>query len=294
MAIGWTVDAVTFRYPGSARPAIEGVSLRVEPALCTAVLGPNGSGKSTLLRLLLATLRPAAGTITFGERPLADWRRRELARWIGVVPQNEEVAFPITVRQLVAMGRYPHLGLLRPEGRPDRLAIDDAMRRCDVTRLADRHFETLSGGERQRVRIARALAQEPRVLALDEPTLALDIRHEMEIFELIRGLTAEGVTVVVVTHNLNLAARYADTLVLLDGGHVAAAGRPSDVLRREMLETVYGWPLRTGEHPGPGPDTGAIQVTPLARGEASGVPPGPAGAGEAASRGAKNLRDDDA
>ena len=137
------------------------------------------------------------------------------------------------------------------------------MQLCDVGDLAGRAVQTLSGGERQRVRLARALAQEPTLLVLDEPTVALDIRHEMAIFELLRGLAASSVTVLIVTHNLNLAARYADQLVLLDRGRVARSGPPAEVLGKELVELVYRWPVRITPHPGPGPDAGAPQVTPL-------------------------------
>jgi iron complex transport system ATP-binding protein len=231
---------------------------------CTAVLGPNGSGKSTLLRVLLGTLAPSAGRAEFDERPLAAWSRAELARAVGVVPQGEETAFPISVRGLVAMGRYPHLGPWRREGAADRRAVEEAMRRCDVAGLAERPLANLSGGERQRARVARALAQEPRALALDEPTAALDVSHEMAIWELLRDLGRAGTTVLIVTHNLNLAARYADRLVLLHEGRVAAAGKPAQVLTRETVERVYGWPVRVVPHPGPGPDAGAPQVVALA------------------------------
>lgn len=138
------------------------------------------------------------------------------------------------------------------------------MTRCDVVDLADRAIATLSGGERQLARVARALAQEPGALALDEPTVALDIRHEMTIFELLRQLGHRGVTVLVVTHNLNLAARYADRLVLLASGRVASQGAPADVLQREVVESVYGWRVEIRPFEGPGPDTGAPQVVPLA------------------------------
>jgi iron complex transport system ATP-binding protein len=271
--VEWSATNISFRYPGADRPAVREVSLDIPRGACTAILGPNGSGKSTLLKMLLRVLKPIAGSIRFGDRPLVEWSRVELARTIGVVPQQEHIAFPVTVRDLVAMGRYPHLGLLRPESGADRAATEGAMARCDVLRLCHRRFDTLSGGERQRVRLARALAQQPRVLALDEPTLALDLRHEMEIFELLRALVQGGVTVLLVTHNLNLAARFADRLVLMNGGGLAAAGAPATVLHRELLEEVYGWPLRMTRHPGPGADAGAIQVTPLA-GDASdpGVP----------------------
>ncbi len=267
---GWRCEGVTFRYPEGARPALDRVSMEAPAGGCTAVLGPNGSGKSTLLRILLGTLEPQAGRAEFDDRPLAAWSRPELARAVGVVPQGEETAFPISVRGLVAMGRYPHLGPWRREGAADRRAVEDAMRRCDVSALAERPLANLSGGERQRARVARALAQEPRALALDEPTAALDVSHEMAIWELLRDLGRAGTTVLVVTHNLNLAARYADRLVLLHQGRVAAAGAPAQVLTRDTVERVYGWPVRVVPHPGPGPDAGAPQVVALA-GEACGT-----------------------
>ena len=261
---GWRCEGITFRYPDAGRAALEGVSMEAPAGGCTAVLGPNGSGKSTLLRVLLGTLAPQAGTAEFDGRALAAWSRPELARAVGVVPQGEEAAFPIVVRDLVAMGRYPHLGPWRREGAADRRAVEEAMRRCDVSTLADRPVGNLSGGERQRAKVARALAQEPRALALDEPTAALDVGHEMAIWELLRDLGRAGTTVLVVTHNLNLAARYADRLVLLHQGRVAAAGTPAQVLTRDAVERVYGWPVRVVPHPGPGPDAGAPQIVPLA------------------------------
>ena len=171
--------------------------------------------------------------------------------------------FPLTVRELVAMGRYPHLGRWQTERQADRDAVACAMRRCELTALVDRPMSTLSGGERQRARLARALAQEPSCFALDEPTVALDVRHEMAIFELLRGLAAGGATVLLVTHNLNLAARYAHRLVLLHRGAVAAAGPPPTVLDPPLLDAVYGWPVRVARLPGPGADQGAPQVIPL-------------------------------
>ena len=260
----WRCSDLVFRYAGADRAAVDGISLELAAGACTAVLGPNGSGKSTLLRLLLGVLRPQRGEAWFQGRSLREWARDAIAREIGVVPQGEELAFPVGVRELVAMGRYPYLGSWRREGADDRRAIDEAMGRCDVLHLSDRLVSTLSGGELQRARVARALAQEPSVLALDEPTAALDISHEMAIFELLRELGRGGVTVLLSTHNLNLAARYADRLVVVDEGRVAAQGAPAEVMRRDLLETVYRWPVITTPHPGPGPDTGAPQVTPLA------------------------------
>lgn len=265
MSPGIAVHGLGFHFRGAPRPALAEISFDVAPGTIHGIIGPNGSGKSTLLRLLLGALEPGTGAVHYEGRPLGDWSRRELARAIGVVPQREELAFPLTVRQLVAMGRYPHLRTWQREGAADRRAIGHALERCDVAQFADRTLGTLSGGELQRVLLARALAQEPRTLVLDEPTAALDIRHEMAIFELLAALAAQDrVTVVVVTHNLNLAARYTDRLLLLDRGRTACAGTPAEVMVRETLERVYGWPLAVIEHPGPGPDTGAPQVISLA------------------------------
>ena len=260
----WVTRGLTLQYPGASRPALDDVTLEFPAGRCTAILGPNGAGKSTLLRLLLGTLPPTAGEALFEGREASRWPRREFAQAVGVVPQLEEAAFPLTVRELVAMGRYPHLGPWRREGPADRRAIERALDSCDVTSLADRPLGTLSGGERQRARVARALAQEPRALVLDEPTASLDIRHEMAIFELLPALCARGATVLVITHHLNLAARYAQRLVLLHHGRVAADGTPGRVLTRALVESVYGWPVAIAGHPGPGPDTGVPQVIPLA------------------------------
>lgn len=243
---------------------VEDVGFRVDAGAIVALVGPNGAGKSTLLRLMLGALMPESGTVRYEGRPVGAWSRKDLAARIGVVPQIESLTFPVTVGELVAMGRYPHLGLWSPERPQDRQATRSALERCDLTDLVDRPVATLSGGERQRARIARALAQEPTTLVLDEPTAALDVRHEMAIFDLLDDIRRTGgVTVLMVTHNLNLAARYADRLVLLDRGRVVAEGPPSDVVRHEILQPVYRWPLTVQPHPGPGPDAGVPQVIPL-------------------------------
>ena len=183
-----------------------------------------------------------------------------MAREVGFVPQGEETAFPLRVREVVAMGRYPHLGPWRAEGEVDRRVISEALVHVEAEALAARRFDTLSGGERQRVRIARALAQEGQALLLDEPSAGLDIRHEVELFVLCAGLAAAGRTVVIVTHNLGLAARLADRVILFDRGRVAIAGAPQDVLTSETLSRVYGWPVDVVRHPGPGEETGSPLV----------------------------------
>ena len=195
-------------------------------------------------------------------KPLAEWRARELARVIGVVTQREEILFPLTVRETVELGRYAHLGPLAAPRDADHLAVTEALQRADVIGLADRRTDTLSGGEWQRVRVARALAQNPRALLLDEPTAALDIRHEMEVFELVRKLAGEGIGTLLVTHHLNLAARYADRMVLLDHGVVIAEGPPAEVLKSEVVSPVFEWRVAVTNW-----CDGAPQVVPLKPGE---------------------------
>ncbi len=250
---------LSIRYSRTRPRALDGVSMTVPDGALYAVLGPNGSGKSTLMRALLGILRPERGVVRFGGRSTHAWTRRALARAVGAVPQNEPLAFPLTVRDFVGMGRYPHLGPLRPEGEGDRTAVQKALERCDVAELVGRDVTTLSGGELQRVRIARALAQEPTALVLDEPTASLDIRHEMSIFQLLRNSADQGMTVLLITHHLNLAARFADRILLLHNGRVAAEGVVRDVLNEETLGQVYRWPVAVREDP----VSGAPQVTPL-------------------------------
>jgi iron complex transport system ATP-binding protein len=234
---------LTFRYPHAERAAVADVDLDVDGGSMLALLGPNGSGKSTLLRLLLGARRPDVGSGALRGRALEEWSRADIARLVGVVVQSEEMPFPMTVRERVSMGRYPHLGAWRRERPVDRAAVEHALGRCGLDGFGERSVLELSGGERQRARVARALAQEPGMLLLDEPTASLDIAHEMSLFELLAELQRDGVTVLIVTHNLNVAARYADRLVLLDRGRVAAAGGPADVLTRAHIEAVYRWPV---------------------------------------------------
>ena len=241
---------LVYRYPRASVDAVGGISVRAVPGELSTILGPNGSGKSTLCRLLAGGLRPASGTARFAGRPLERWPRRDIAREVAVVTQREHVPFPITVRSLVAIGRYPHLGPLRREGAADREAIAAAMERCGVAELAERGYQTLSGGERQRARIARALAQQPRALVLDEPTAALDMRYEMTIFRLLRELAhRDGVAVLLVTHNLNLAARFGDRHLLLEGGRMAAEGDTASVITAKNVSRVYHWPVGVATRP---------------------------------------------
>jgi len=255
----FAAEGLSVRYPGAENPALIDVSMSVPEGSLYAVLGPNGSGKSTLLRALMGVAKAEAGVCLVDQKPLSEWDRRDLALRVGVVPQNEPMAFPVSVREIVALGRFPHLGAFRSEGPADREAIQNAMVRCDVADLAGRAVTALSGGELQRVRMARALAQEPRYLALDEPTASLDIAHEMEILQLLRTSADDGMTVLLVTHHLDSAARFADRMLLLDRGRVAAEGTPEEVLRAETLRRVYGWDVDVREDP----VTTSLRVTPL-------------------------------
>jgi iron complex transport system ATP-binding protein len=249
---------VTVRYPGGTWPALDGVSLRVEAGRLLALVGPNGSGKTTLVRALLGTVSLSSGSALVDGRPVGAWPRQELSRLVGVVPQREDAWVPLRVEEAVLLGRYPHLGPLSPITAADWAAVKAALERCDVWQLRDRTVDALSGGEWQRVRIARALAQEPKVLVLDEPAAALDVRHEMEVMELVRELVDGGLACLLITHHLNLAARYADRMALLACGQLIADGAPAEVLGPEVVSKVFGWPVTVLA----GPD-GVPQLFPL-------------------------------
>ena len=242
---------VRYRYPGAGSDSVAGVSLQVRKGELVGIVGPNGSGKTTLLRLLLGTLRAAGGTVSVAGKPIGQWRRRDLARIIGVVAQREEPAFPLTVNQAVFLGRYPHMTALGGPNRADHETVARALKRCDVAQFRDRWINTLSGGEWQRVRVARALAQAPEALILDEPTASLDIRHEMEVFELVSNLVhRDRMAGVIVTHHVNLAARFVDRVVVVNRGVAEAVGPPNQVITREVLEKVFQWPVAVADWKG--------------------------------------------
>jgi len=245
-------DDVVLRYPHATQPAVNGISLESAPGRITAVVGPNGSGKSTLVRALLGRLPLERGSISWQEKSIEQIDRRQLATEMAVVPQREEPAFPMRVQDYIALGRHPHGGPFAGRSVSDREAIAKAIARADVGAFSERSTAELSGGEWQRVRIARALAQGGRALVLDEPTTFLDIAHEMSVFELLDALAREGQGILLVSHQLNLVARFADHIVLLHRGQVAAAGAPNDVMRGEVLERVYEWPLVVSRDPAVG------------------------------------------
>jgi len=258
----WEARVAAYRYPGGTQDAVVDVDCTIAPGQLTALLGPNGAGKSTFARLLLGLAHPTRGDVLYGGRSAGAWPREAMARRVGFVPQGEETAFPLRARDVVAMGRYPHLGPWRAEGPDDARIIAAALADVEATEFAGRRFDSLSGGERQRIRIARALAQQGEALVLDEPSAGLDVRHEVELFVLCHRLVRAGRTVVIVTHNLTLAARLADRVLLFDRGRLAVAGAPRDVLTEATLSRVYSWPVEVVRHPGPGPDAGSPLVVP--------------------------------
>ncbi|MCY7380440.1 MAG: ABC transporter ATP-binding protein [Gemmatimonadaceae bacterium] len=248
-------DAVTVRYPHREHAALENVSLEASRGQLTAVVGPNGSGKSTLVRALVGRVALDSGAIRIDNVSVVHTARRAMATRVAVVTQREEPAFPLVVRQYIALGRYPHLGLWRGYSPDDVAAVDAAIALTQTSSLAGRTITELSGGEWQRVRLARAIAQGGEAIVLDEPTTFLDVGHEMAVFELLSRLARDGRAVLLVSHQLNLVARFADRMILLHEGRVAAAGSPTEVMQGSILERVYDWPLVITRDPAIGAPT---------------------------------------
>lgn len=235
---------VSFAYPSRLHPAplvLDRVSFSVEPGTIVGLLGPNGSGKTTLLRLLSGMLVPTSGQVLLGDTPIASISRRALARQIAVVPQDTHTTFDFSVLDMVLMGRYPHLGAFELEGADDVRLAREALAATGTLPLETRAFSTLSGGERQRVVIAGALAQASSALLLDEPTASLDPGYQLAIASLLAQITRDlGTTIVVSTHDLNLAASICSRIVMIRHGRIVAAGPTADTLTAEHLRTLYG------------------------------------------------------
>ena len=241
MSLSTNHVSYTYRRRADAGFALRDVSVTVAPHSFTGLLGPNGCGKTTLLRLLSGVLAPDAGSVALANEPLAALSRRAVARRLAVVPQETHPAFDYTALEMVLMGRHPHIGTLALEGPHDLAIANDAMDATGTVHLADRAYMTLSGGEKQRVIIASALAQQPEVLLLDEPTASLDLGYQLEIAALLTTLNRErGVTIVMATHDLNLAASVCDTLILMRDGRVLAQGPTSEALDARSVEQLYG------------------------------------------------------
>ncbi|MGQ4598950.1 heme ABC transporter ATP-binding protein [Nocardia sp. R6R-6] len=256
-AVGVSVD----RHGGGGRVrrVLEGVDFEAVAGQVVALVGPNGAGKSTLLAALAGELTLSAGRVELDGLPLTQWSTLDMARRRAVLPQTHTVGFPFTAREVIAMGRAPWVRTERRELDDEHIAA--AMAATDVEHLAARSFPTLSGGERARVALARVLAQDTATLLLDEPTAALDLGHQEAVLRLAAARAGAGVAVVVVLHDLGIAAAYADRVAVLDSGRIAADGPPRDVLTTDLLTRVYRHPVEVLDHP----VTGAQLVLPVRR-----------------------------
>jgi iron complex transport system ATP-binding protein len=241
-------DAVSFRYREDW--VLKEVSFQVEKGEFIGVIGPNGSGKTTLLKVLYRLLSPKSGEVRLDKIPLTRMKQGEIAKRIAVVAQETHLLFPFRVIEIVLMGRSPYLGHLMFEGKKDLEIATRAMEWTEILPLAERPMDELSGGERKRVFIARALAQDPEVILLDEPTASLDIHHQVEFLDLILGLHRDkGLSIVMATHDMNLASEFCDRLILLQKGKIFKMGVPPEVITRENIERVYGCDVWVDKHP---------------------------------------------
>lgn len=247
----FTLAEASFSVAG--RSLLAPLSATFRPRSVTGLIGHNGSGKSTLLKLLARQQAPSAGSVAYDGRSLDAWSARAFAREVAYLPQNPPSAAGLTVRELAALGRYPWHGALGRFGKHDADAVAEAIALTHVEPFADRMVDELSGGERQRVWIAMLVAQQARWLLLDEPTSALDIAHQIDVLSLVRKLSeSRGIGVIVVLHDVNMAARYCEELVALHTGRVIARGAPADVVARDQLRAIYGVDMQVVEHPATG------------------------------------------
>ncbi len=246
-AAGLDARRVDLRIDG--RLIVDGVDCTVAAGTFSALIGPNGAGKSTLLRVLAGVDRPEAGTVRFGPDDLFALSRRQRARLVGFVEQDSGTELSLSVREVVALGRIPHQGFFGDATAEDHAVIESALDAADVRALAERDVTTLSGGERQRVLLARALAQQPRLLVLDEPSNHLDIAAQLAVLGLLRSLASSGVTVLAALHDLNLASAYCDHVIVLRNGVVFAAGPTAEIITPRLVRAVYGVRATVLEHP---------------------------------------------
>ncbi len=233
------VEEASFHYEDSQWKLGE-ISFSLKSGEMVAIIGPNGSGKSTLLRVAAGVLAPQQGRVILEGRQMSTLDRREVARTLGYLPQQIQHTFDYTVEEVVAMGRFPHLSGWGFLSAADVRAVEDSMRQTETLDQRGRHLSHLSGGERQRVFLASVLAQEPRLLLLDEPTTGLDIHHQAQFFRLLRRLSSNGIAVAVVTHDLNMASFHCGRLVLLSKGRHVCEGTPEKVIRPEVISRIYG------------------------------------------------------
>jgi len=276
------LDGVSLWYGDLA--VLDGVDLAVESGEFLALVGPNGAGKTTLLRVINGVLDPDGGSVTVDGRPVADYSAAELSRKLATVPQDTHLGFPFSAHQVVEMGRTPHRSRL--DWSDDSDPVDRALERTETAHLADRDVGDLSGGERQRVLLARALAQEPDGLLLDEPTANLDINHQARVLELVESLVDEGKTAVAAIHDIDLAARFCDRIALLAGGEIQACDAPEAVLADDAVGAAFGVETAVSTDPA----TGTPRVTAVAEPPDRDVRVHVAGRGEAGATALRTLR----
>lgn len=243
-------EQVLFKYNDSAQPALDRFSLSIPAGSVSAVLGPNGAGKTTMLHLALGWLRPQQGQILLNGNPMSNFTRREVGQWIGLVPQSEHIPYEFSLLEYALLGRAPHLKQLELPGREDALLVSDILKQLGLGPLEHKPVIYMSGGERQMAMIARAMAQQPRLLLLDEPTAHLDIGNKSRLIELLRELTQKGITILLTTHEPEFASAIATHLVLMKQGRVVEAGELSDVLTSRNLTHLYERPVEVLPHNG--------------------------------------------
>jgi iron complex transport system ATP-binding protein len=257
------MEAVSFSYPG--RKVLHEIDLKITPRSFVALIGPNGSGKTTLLRLMSKVLKPQGGRVLLQGQPLSSFRARALARRVAVISSEQSFEFPFAVRDVVSMGRFPHLNRFQRMSENDWDIVGRALKMTSADALEDRPISQLSSGEKQRVLIARAIAQEPQVLILDEPNAHLDINHQIAIFNLLRSLNRDlQMTIVVVLHDLTCAAAFCEIVVLIHKGRIVRVGRPAEVITAELIRQTYGAKVQVFASPAGGypqvafgPDSGS-------------------------------------
>ena len=234
------ISAENINFSYAVKPVMERVSFAIDEAQIVAIIGPNGSGKTTLLKIINGTLFPDAGQMLIDGKETSRWSRKDIAQKVAIVPQETTVVFPFYAEEIVLMGRFPHLSNYRFEDKKDYRIVHEAMEKTDTLAFATRRYDELSAGERQRVLIARAQAQEPKVLLLDESTVFLDLKHQAQFLALLRQLNkAQQLTVIFVTHDINLAAQHADRIILLYTGKIYAIGKPAEVITAANIKEVY-------------------------------------------------------
>jgi len=231
------------------KPVLRGVSTVFAAGSFSGILGPNGAGKSTLVKIMSRWYRPEKGDIFVGNKPISSLTQKEIARNIAVVEQEQSYGADVSVEEMVSLGRLPHQSLLGEESYEDRLHVRKAMERTGILEFTGRRISTLSGGEKQRTRIATALAQNTSILILDEPTSHLDIKHQAELLNLLRTLAHDGLTVVAVLHDINLAALFCDRLIILAGGKILTEGSAEEVLTSQAIAAAYGCNVEVVRHP---------------------------------------------